>query len=103
MITAEAESATATAAAEEPKGTKKARAGRQGAHVAPKKGKPAKKATPAKKAPKSAKKKPGASAETVGRRHAHGTDEGYRVASPFCKRILVGGRGQKAGSDCYVH
>jgi Protein of unknown function (DUF3489) len=57
MITAEAESATATASAEEPKGTKKARAGRQGAHVAPKKGKPAKKATPAKKAPKTAKKK----------------------------------------------
>ena len=56
MITAEAESAIATATAEQPKGTKKARAGRQGAHVAPKKGKPAKKATPAKKAPKSAKK-----------------------------------------------
>ena len=62
MITAEAESAsaTATATAEEPQGTKKARAGRQGAHVASKKGKPAKKATPAKKAPKSTKKKPGA-------------------------------------------
>lgn len=63
MITAEAESATATATAEEPKGTKKARAGRQGAHVAPKKGKPAKKASAAKKAPKSAKKKPGAARE----------------------------------------
>ena len=56
MITAEAETATATAAAEEPKGTKKARAGRQGAHVAPKKGKATKKASPAKKAPKATKK-----------------------------------------------
>ena len=56
MITAEAGSATATAAAEEPKGTKKARVGRHGAHVAPKKGKSAKKAKPARKAPKSTKK-----------------------------------------------
>jgi hypothetical protein len=63
MITAEADSTTATAAAEEAKGTKKARTGRQGAHVAPKKGKSAKKATPAKKAPKSAKKKPWAARE----------------------------------------
>lgn len=59
MITAEAESATATAAAQEPKGTKKARVGRQGAHVAPKKGKSAKKATSTKKAPKGAKKASG--------------------------------------------
>jgi Protein of unknown function (DUF3489) len=63
MITAEAESATATAAAEEPKGTKKARVGRQGAHVAPKKGKPAKKAKAHKKAPKSPKQKAGAARE----------------------------------------
>ena len=56
MITAEAESATATATAEEPKGTKKARVGRQSAHVAPKKGKSAKKAAPAKKGPKGGKK-----------------------------------------------
>jgi hypothetical protein len=56
MITAEAESATATAAAEEPKGAKKARLGRQGAHVAPKKGKSSKKATPTKKGPKGGKK-----------------------------------------------
>jgi len=56
MITAEAESATATASAEESQGTKKARVGRQGAHVAPKRGKSAKKATPTKKAPKGAKK-----------------------------------------------
>ena len=56
MITAEAEGVTDTAAAEEAKGAKKARVGRQGAHVAPKKGKPGKKATPAKKAPKGAKK-----------------------------------------------
>ena len=63
MITAEAESATATAKTEEPKGTKKAGVGRQGAHVAPKKGKLAKKAMLAKKAPKSAKKKPGAARE----------------------------------------
>jgi Protein of unknown function (DUF3489) len=63
MITAEPESATATATAEELKGAKKARVGRQGAHVAPKKGKASKKATPAKKAPKRAKKKPGAARE----------------------------------------
>ena len=56
MITAEAEIATDTATAEETKGTKKARVGAQGAHVARKKGKSAKKATPAKKAPKATKK-----------------------------------------------
>jgi hypothetical protein len=63
MITAEAEGVTATAAAEEAKGTKRARVGRQGAHVAPKKGKSAKKATPVKKAPKTAKTKLGAARE----------------------------------------
>ena len=42
----------AQAAGEKPKTTKKARVAPQGAHVAKKKGKPAKKATPAKKAPK---------------------------------------------------
>ena len=56
MITAEAESATASATAEEPKGRKKARVGRQRAYVAPKKAKSARKASPAKKAPKSGKK-----------------------------------------------
>lgn len=50
-MTTEAETATATA--EEPKGTKKARVGGQGAHVARKKGKSAEKA---KKAPKGVKK-----------------------------------------------
>jgi hypothetical protein len=64
MITAEAESATATAAAEEPKGTKKARVARQGAHVVPKKGKSAKKATSTKKAPKGAKKASGSRNES---------------------------------------
>jgi Protein of unknown function (DUF3489) len=57
MITAETESATAMA--EEPKGAKKARVGRQRAHVAPKKGKSAKKANSTKKAPKCAKKASG--------------------------------------------
>ena len=52
--------------AEQPKATKKAPAGKRGAHVAPAKGKatkkttPAKKATSAKKAPKGAKKAAGA-------------------------------------------
>jgi hypothetical protein len=40
---------------EKPKAAKKARAGGQGAHVAPKKGKTAKKASPTKKAPKARK------------------------------------------------
>jgi hypothetical protein len=56
MITAEAESATVSAAGAEPKGRKKARVGTQRAHVAPKKGKVARKTGPAKKAPKGAKK-----------------------------------------------
>jgi hypothetical protein len=47
---------TAQASAEEPKATKKARAGKRGAHVAPAKAKSGKKATPKKKAPKGAKK-----------------------------------------------
>ena len=55
MITA-IEEPTAQAAAEKPKAKKKARAGAQGAHVAPKKGKVAKKASAPKKAPKAAKK-----------------------------------------------
>jgi len=46
-----------TAITENPKATKKARVGAQGAHVAPKKGKAGKKANPAKKAPKAAKEK----------------------------------------------
>jgi hypothetical protein len=54
--------ATETALApqiEQPKATKKATAGKRGAHVAPAKAKPGKKTTPAKKAPKSAKKATG--------------------------------------------
>jgi hypothetical protein len=46
--------------AEEPKASKKARVAPQGAHVAPKKGKPAKKAKAAKKAPQTAAKPKGA-------------------------------------------
>lgn len=46
-----------TGTTEKPKATKKARAGAQGAHVAPKKGKSAKKATAAKKTPKAAKER----------------------------------------------
>jgi len=52
--TEQTETAPASVAAE-PKATKKARAAKRGAHVAPKKGKPGKKATPAKKAPKAPK------------------------------------------------
>jgi hypothetical protein len=66
MITANAEETQNNqAAAEQPKATKKARAGAQSAHVAPAKPKSGKKATPAKKAPKNAKKaeKPGKTAE----------------------------------------
>jgi len=55
MITAEAETATATATTEKPKATKKPRVGAQRAHVAPAKPKAAKKATSTKKAPKSTK------------------------------------------------
>jgi hypothetical protein len=58
-IVEEAESATATTN-EQPKATKKAKAGARGAHRAPKKGKAGKKATAAKKAPKGAKKATGA-------------------------------------------
>ena len=47
---------TAPAAAAAPKATKKARVGKQGAHVAPTQAKAAKKASPKKKAPKGAKK-----------------------------------------------
>jgi len=49
-------SAQAPAKSEQPKARKKARRAKQGANVAPKKGKSAKKATPAKKAAKAAKK-----------------------------------------------
>ena len=56
MITAEAETATATATTEKPKATKKPRVGAQLAHVGAAKGKVAKKATSTKKAPKGAKK-----------------------------------------------
>src|SRR5258708_33340574 len=53
--TEQTETAPASVAAE-PKATKTARAGKRGAHVAPKKSKPGKKATSAKKAPKGEKK-----------------------------------------------
>ena len=46
-----------TATTDKPKAAKKGRAGAQGAHVAPKKGKAANKASPAKKVPKAAKEK----------------------------------------------
>jgi Protein of unknown function (DUF3489) len=56
MNTATEETATAqTTGVERPKAGKKARVARQGAHVAPKKGKTTKKASTAKKAPKAAK------------------------------------------------
>ena len=56
----EATETAPAAAAEQPKATKKARAGKRGAHVAPAKAKSGKKASPAKKAPKGAKKAAGA-------------------------------------------
>jgi len=60
-MTSTPETGTAPAlAAEEPKASKKARVAPQGAHGAPKKGKPAKKAKAAKKAPKTANKPKGA-------------------------------------------
>ena len=59
-ISEETSAAQAEATGEQPKGTKKARVGKQRAHVAPMKAKSGKKASPAKKAPKGAKK--GASA-----------------------------------------
>jgi hypothetical protein len=52
--TEQTETSPASVAAE-PKATKKATAGKRGANVAPKKGKPGKKASPAKKAPKTRK------------------------------------------------
>jgi hypothetical protein len=59
-MTSTPETGTAPAAsAEEPKATKKARAGVGRAHVAPKKAKSTKKASTAKKAPKGAKKASG--------------------------------------------
>ena len=56
----ETENATGQAAVEQPKATKKARAGARVAPVGARKGKPGKKATTAKRAPKSAKKAAGA-------------------------------------------
>jgi hypothetical protein len=56
MITPETENTAVTAVGVEPKAKKKARVGAQSAHVASKKGKPAKKAKATKKAPKIAKK-----------------------------------------------
>ena len=57
MIAANAEATqNSQTAAEQPKATKKGRAGAQRAHVAPAKGKSGKKATSAKKAPKGRKK-----------------------------------------------
>jgi hypothetical protein len=54
-IAEETGSSAAQAAGEKEKATKKARVAPQGAHIAKKKGKPAKKATPEKKAPKAKK------------------------------------------------
>jgi hypothetical protein len=55
-ITEETENTQAEPSGQEPKATKKARAAKRGAHVAPAKGKSAKKATSAKKGPKVEKK-----------------------------------------------
>src|SRR4051812_9161462 len=55
MIANTEQTETAAATTAEPKATKKARAAKRGANVAPKKGKPGKKATSAKKAPKTPK------------------------------------------------
>ena len=55
-ITNENAAAPATTTGEPPKATKKARVAKQGAHVAPAKGKPAKKPIKGRKAPKSQKK-----------------------------------------------
>jgi len=62
---------TAPVAAVAPKATKKARVGKQGANVAPAKGKAAKKASPAKKAPK----------RKEGAKKAAGTREGTKAAT----------------------
>src|SRR5258707_12332494 len=56
ILTEETGTAQATATGAQPKPNKKARVAPRSAHVAPKKGKPAKKASPAKKAPKGGKK-----------------------------------------------
>jgi hypothetical protein len=60
MKTIEEEAASATAAGEQPKATKKAARAPRRAHVAPKKGKAAREARPAKKAPRGAKDAKGA-------------------------------------------
>ena len=59
-IAEETTTSAATATAEQPKATKKARVAPQDAHVAKKKGKSAKNPSPTKKAPKGAKKAKGA-------------------------------------------
>lgn len=58
MKTIEEEAASATAAGEQPKATKKAARAPGRAHVAPKKGKAAREARPAKKAPRAAPRTP---------------------------------------------
>jgi hypothetical protein len=75
MITnAEATETALAPEAEQPKATKKASAGKRGAHGAPAKGKSGKKATPAKKAT-SAKKAPKAA------KKAEGSREGSKAAT----------------------
>jgi len=74
ITTAEATETALAPEAEQPKATKKATAGKRGAHVAPAKGKSGKKATPTKKAtsPKKAPK---------GAKKAAGSREGSKAAT----------------------
>jgi hypothetical protein len=76
MITANAGETQSQAAGEQPKATKKARAGAQRAHVAPAKAKSGKKATPAKKTAPAPKKAAKASKAAK----AKGTREGSKTA-----------------------
>lgn len=74
MITADIETATVQAAAEQPKPTTKATAGPRSRRVAPSKAKSGKKATPAKKAAKTAK-----SAKKAGKPKPAGAREGSKT------------------------
>ena len=72
-ITEETAAAPATATSEPPKANKKARVAKQGAHVAPAKGKATKKATKWKKAPKA--KKAANAKEPAGPRQGSKTEQ----------------------------
>ena len=71
-ITEETAAAPATATSEPPKATEKTRVAKQGAHVAPAKGKATKKATKGKQAPKA--KKAAKPAESAGPREGSKTE-----------------------------